>query len=153
MKPVSLHRMWCLGFVAVLGGTSAAVAAVDKHLPLLEQLMHEEMAQFGVPQGHQEPSRQQAESGVAEPNLLAIYGVGSRLAIEVMYDGTVLQYVSGQHRPLGWRSANPPLRLRGVTGRCVSLERGQSVLEACMPSTIARRRPAAMIAGGADASR
>ena len=152
MKPVSLHRMWCLGFVAVLGGASAAQAAVDKHLPLLEQLMHEEMEQFGVPQ-QQESGRQQTESVAAEPNLLAIYGVGSRLAIEVMYDGTILQYVSGQHRPLGWQSANPPLRLRGVAGHCVSLELGQSVLETCLPSTILRRRSAAIIAGGADVSR
>lgn len=138
MKPCSLRCLRRLAVPLLLWGDIAA-AGVDAHLPLLEQLMRQEMESFASASlDLREPSAASVAKPEHKPELLAVYGVGGRLSIEVKYDGHVYRYPAGRRDPVGWDAGKGPLRLRGMSGRCASLEHDEGSAEACLPDMLAR---------------
>jgi hypothetical protein len=67
------------------------------------------------------------EAGVPGPDLelLAIYGVGSRLLAQVRHGGLTLVYMRGSALPVGFKGTpeQPVFRLTGLSGTCVELTR------------------------------
>ena len=134
MKPCSLRLLRHLA-VPMLFWSDIAAAGVDAHLPLLEQLMRQEMESFA---SASPDLRESSAASVAKPELLAVYGVGGRLSIEVRHDGHVYRYLAGRRDPVGWEAGSAPLHLRGVSGRCASLEHDGGSANACLPGMLAR---------------
>jgi hypothetical protein len=68
----------------------------------------------------------------SRPELLAIYGVGKRLLAEIRADGRSLVYMNGKSGPLGRDTSQDMYLLKGISGRCVRLEREGNGLTLCL---------------------
>lgn len=69
----------------------------------------------------------EVEAGALDTDLelLAIYGVGSRLLAQVRHGGLTLVYMRGTALPVGFKGTpeKPVFRLTGLSGTCVELAR------------------------------
>jgi hypothetical protein len=74
-----------------------------------------------------------ASSGI-EPELVAIYGVGKKLLAEVRSQGRSLVYINGKPQPVGTQQGTQTqaYELKGISGRCVRLERDGKGLTLCL---------------------
>ena len=148
MKPCSVSGL-CKSLLLVILAPSVSIAApVDVHVPLLEQLMHEEMAQLQQSEPAEIGTRPRPVPD-SRTDLLAMYGVGGRLSIEIRHQGETYRYLAGRKDPLGWRAGSAPLRLRGISGTCVDLEdMHQEPVEACLTTALSGRSKLAVTQGG-----
>jgi hypothetical protein len=79
-----------------------------------------------------------AHSGALE--LVAIYGVGKKLLAEVVIGTQPHVYLRGQALPVGARASDSVYLLRGISGSCVHLERGNEAHTLCLPVSVGAAR-------------
>lgn len=80
-----------------------------------------------------------ASSG-ADLELLAIYGVGSKLLAQVRHGGRTLVYLRGNVLPVGAKDAPgaPVFRLLGLSGSCIELGREEVSHTLCLSPSFLR---------------
>lgn len=67
-----------------------------------------------------------------QPQVQAIYGVGSQLYAQVLHRGQSMIFAKGLPRPVGASADQGSYRLLGITGRCVRLKVEQTEHTLCV---------------------
>lgn len=67
-----------------------------------------------------------------QPQVQAIYGVGSQLYAQILHRGQSMIFAKGLLRPVGASAGQGSYRLLGITGRCVRLKVEQTEHTLCV---------------------